>query len=199
MVSVQATAPSQAVASNDRDQVTTGMMTVGKEIDQASPNLLNTANGNCQNSSGTSGEVMSETTKLEDAMTNIEQPKSSIPIQSALVALVVTLGISSPVMAQKSPGRNQYDAVTVQRGFTQDTQFSNWASGNSSQQSGGSGGQNSSKGSGRSKYGAITLNRGVTQDQQFSNWASGTSAQTGTSVSVRTRIPTIRVPTVHVH
>jgi hypothetical protein len=126
-------------------------------------------------------------------------PINCAPIGSAFAAFLVTLCMSSPVTAQKSPGRSDYDAVTVQRGFTQDQQFSNWASGNSSQQSGSSGGQNSSKGSGQNKYGAITLNRGLTQDQQFSNWASGTSAQTGTSVPVRTHVPTIRVPTVRVH
>ena len=31
------------------------------------------------------------------------------------------------VSSRKSPGRNKYDSVTLERGVTQDTEFGNWA------------------------------------------------------------------------
>ena len=34
-----------------------------------------------------------------------------------------------PSTSHKSPGRNKYDAVTLEHGVTQDTEFQNWASG----------------------------------------------------------------------
>lgn len=34
-----------------------------------------------------------------------------------------------PSTSHKSPGRNKYDAVTLEQGVTQDTEFQNWASG----------------------------------------------------------------------
>lgn len=33
-----------------------------------------------------------------------------------------------PSTSHKSPGRNKYDAVTLEQGVTQDTEFQNWAS-----------------------------------------------------------------------
>jgi hypothetical protein len=56
----------------------------------------------------------------------------------------------------KSPGRNKYESITLERGVTQDPNFGAWAGSLPEQ----------------GKYPSIPLERGVTQDSGFSNWAS---------------------------
>jgi hypothetical protein len=74
--------------------------------------------------------------------------------------------------------RSKYDAITLERGETEDSEFADWAAtvvanGGSAQ----SGGNSSSppKVQGQSQYDSITLERGVTQDPGFANWAAGAS------------------------
>jgi phage tail-like protein len=68
-----------------------------------------------------------------------------------------------PSASRKSPGRNKYEALTLERGVTHDTTFQNWANGAST---------GNGKAPGSSRYESITLERGVTQDPDFAAWAN---------------------------
>lgn len=72
--------------------------------------------------------------------------------------------------------RNEYDAITAQRGVTQDKNFSTWANTKTAPRNAVSSAGSApvpSKANQRNQYDAITLQRGVTQDKKFSNWANG--------------------------
>lgn len=66
-----------------------------------------------------------------------------------------------PSTSHKSPGRNKYESITLERGVTQDSTFGSWAGSLTEQ----------------SKYPSIPLERGVTSDPGFSNWAGPSSGQ----------------------
>ena len=66
-----------------------------------------------------------------------------------------------PSTSHKSPGRNKYESITLERGVTQDPNFGAWAG--SVQEQG--------------KYPSIPLERGVAQDSGFNNWAGSSAGQ----------------------
>jgi hypothetical protein len=79
---------------------------------------------------------------------------------------------------RKITERSKYDAITLERGVTEDSGFADWAAavvaGGGSPQSGGNS-SSPQKIQGQSKYDSITLERGVTQEPGFANWAAAIS------------------------
>jgi phage tail-like protein len=96
---------------------------------------------------------------------------SEVPVagfnNAALLRLSVAPGmertITSVTRQQGLSGRTEYEAITLERGVTTDSEFAGWESA-------------AARGAqGRTSYEAVTLERGITSDPEFAGWASASA------------------------